>query len=211
MPRAKAAKSKELPPKERILQAARREFAARGFELASTNTIAQEAKVAKGLLFHYFGSKDDLYLTLMKQAMEDSLKEFWERIKDSPTDLFERISYWSKVRLELIRNDPETYQLISNVITTTPPALRQKLMIATAPLQKLGWEVLMKDIDLSKLRPGVTPQQAIELLMLFSEGFERRLSAMMTGLPEKSEGLVEALTEKANFYLGLIRDGLYQR
>lgn len=43
--------------KDQIAASALKEFAEKGFEQASTNTICKEAGVSKGLLFHYFGSK----------------------------------------------------------------------------------------------------------------------------------------------------------
>jgi AcrR family transcriptional regulator len=46
----------------RIVDAAIDEFAARGFEAASTNAIAESAGVAKGLVYHYFGDKEALFL-----------------------------------------------------------------------------------------------------------------------------------------------------
>lgn len=48
----------------RILSAARREFAARGFQAASTNAIVRECGIAKGSLFNYFRGKEGLFLYL---------------------------------------------------------------------------------------------------------------------------------------------------
>lgn len=55
---------------ERILGAAHEEFAGKGFGGASIERIAREAGVTKQLVYHYFGSKDQLYrLTLESTAM----------------------------------------------------------------------------------------------------------------------------------------------
>jgi AcrR family transcriptional regulator len=50
-----------LPRRERILNAAETEFAARGFDGARIDRIAASAGVNKQLLFHYFGSKAGLF------------------------------------------------------------------------------------------------------------------------------------------------------
>ena len=44
-----------------LLDAARRHFAARGFDGARTRAIAEEAGVNLALLHYYFGSKEELY------------------------------------------------------------------------------------------------------------------------------------------------------
>ena len=51
--------------KERIINAALKEFAQNGYEKASTNEIIKEAEIAKGSLFNYFNSKKELYLFLL--------------------------------------------------------------------------------------------------------------------------------------------------
>jgi len=47
----------EPEKRDRILNAAIEEFASFPFEKASTNHIVAKAGISKGLLFHYFGSK----------------------------------------------------------------------------------------------------------------------------------------------------------
>jgi AcrR family transcriptional regulator len=52
--------------KARILQAARAEFAAKGFDRATLRGIALTAGVDAALVHHYFGSKDDLLLAALE-------------------------------------------------------------------------------------------------------------------------------------------------
>lgn len=48
--------------REELIQTAVRHFAAKGYEGTSLDDVAGDAGVAKGLLYHYFGSKQDLFL-----------------------------------------------------------------------------------------------------------------------------------------------------
>jgi AcrR family transcriptional regulator len=52
-----------------ILNCARRLFSQRTYASVSTSDIAREAGVARGLLHHYFGTKRDLYLEVVKTMM----------------------------------------------------------------------------------------------------------------------------------------------
>lgn len=52
-----------------ILDAAERLFARDGFDATPTGRIAQEASVAKGLLFYYFPRKQDLLLALLAERL----------------------------------------------------------------------------------------------------------------------------------------------
>jgi AcrR family transcriptional regulator len=52
-----------------ILACARRLFSERNYDAVSTTDIAGEAGVARGLLHHYFGTKRELYLEVVRSLM----------------------------------------------------------------------------------------------------------------------------------------------
>jgi AcrR family transcriptional regulator len=52
-----------------ILACARRLFSERPYAAVSTTEIAREAGVARGLLHHYFGTKRDLYLDVVRSVV----------------------------------------------------------------------------------------------------------------------------------------------
>ncbi len=52
----------------RILATATTAFGQQGFAKTKTDDIAATAGVSKGLIFHYFGNKQDLYLDTFKTA-----------------------------------------------------------------------------------------------------------------------------------------------
>ena len=54
----------------RILAAAIREFTARGFAGARLDAVAQRGKVTKGLIFHYFRTKESLYVAALERMYE---------------------------------------------------------------------------------------------------------------------------------------------
>jgi len=54
----------------RILAAAEREFSTRGYAGAKLEAIARRAKVTKGLVFHYFRSKQALFTAVMEQIYQ---------------------------------------------------------------------------------------------------------------------------------------------
>jgi AcrR family transcriptional regulator len=55
--------------RRQILACARRLFSERSYDSVSTIEIANEAGVARGLLHHYFGTKRELYLEVVRQLV----------------------------------------------------------------------------------------------------------------------------------------------
>ena len=56
--------------REQILAVALELFAARGLAATKIGDIARRARIAQGLLYHYFPSKDVIYLELIRGAFE---------------------------------------------------------------------------------------------------------------------------------------------
>jgi AcrR family transcriptional regulator len=67
-PRARRAPERT---REQILQAAIGEFSRAGLDGARVDTIARRAGANKRMLYHYFGSKDDLFLAVLERIYDD--------------------------------------------------------------------------------------------------------------------------------------------
>jgi AcrR family transcriptional regulator len=59
--------------RDRILAAARAEFAARGYDKTSIRGIAKAANVDPALVHHYFGTKDEVFAAAIEVSFEPAL------------------------------------------------------------------------------------------------------------------------------------------
>ena len=76
--------------KEKILVAAKAEFADKGIAGARVDTIAAQAGVNKQMIYYYFGSKEDLYYEVLRQRLS-STEDLDTRLKvDDPDRLAKR-------------------------------------------------------------------------------------------------------------------------
>jgi AcrR family transcriptional regulator len=75
-----------------ILAAARRLFSERAPGSVSTTEIAREAGVARGLLHHYFGTKRDLYVEVVRSMLRYPAMPAPEG--DAPTVVADAIDRW---------------------------------------------------------------------------------------------------------------------
>ena len=92
--------------RQRILDAAVRVFARRGFHTSRVGDIAQEAGVAHGLLYHYFASKDEVLETVFRENWGELLGRFAAvEASDEPAD--EKLRGLVKILLRTWRNDPD--------------------------------------------------------------------------------------------------------
>lgn len=73
---------------DRMINAGLRIFALNGYRHASTDEIVREAKISKGLLFHYFGSKAGYYAFLYDYSTRFAILELTGEIRSGATDYF---------------------------------------------------------------------------------------------------------------------------
>lgn len=85
MPRSQDANDAiRLATRQRLLDAAMRCFASKGFAGTSIRDIAQTAGVATGLLYAHFDSKDTLLLSVFAQSMQQVQSTFAEALNPVP-------------------------------------------------------------------------------------------------------------------------------
>lgn len=196
--------------RRRILDAALAEFAARGFASASTNAIAQQAGVAKGLVFHHFRSKEELFLAVNDDVISRLVPLFDKTIAEAPQDLFARIFAWTEVKLRLVREDPQALRFFLVASTEAPEPVRSQARERSEALLRSLMPRFFEGLDTSKLRAGVTPEEAMEALWLLSAGFERQLLPLLSASKDASLALVEGAIGRAKRMFEILRDSLYR-
>jgi TetR/AcrR family transcriptional regulator len=67
----------------RILDAAERVFARRGYAAATTQELADEAGIQKRMLFYYFANKDEVYERVLERLLE-GIQAIHGRFRDEP-------------------------------------------------------------------------------------------------------------------------------
>jgi len=109
MPRTKQQVVSEFRRAE-ILDAARKVFARKGFEGGSVDEIAAAAGLAKGTIYLYFKSKEEVYRALLAQGMEAVKAGTLARIDEAPT-VHKKIEAFILVRLENAERNREIFQV----------------------------------------------------------------------------------------------------
>ena len=105
------------PDKRRIiLDAAVRVFARQGFHTCRVSDIADEAQVAYGLVYHYFGSKDEVLDTLFVERWDILLEAIRET---DATDIAAREKLYAIASfiVDSYRHDPELMKVIIVEVT----------------------------------------------------------------------------------------------
>lgn len=159
--------------RERILNAAMQEFL-EGFKKASTDNIVREAGISKGLLFHYFGTKEKLYNFLIDYAIDIVQAEFIDLINVHHKDILDSIWQLSLLKQDLSNRYPTIFDFLTRVYVDGKdcPAMEH--------LERL-YEVrakMMQDVfdhcDRSLFKDDIPHDRAIDVIMMVMNGFSQQ-------------------------------------
>ncbi len=95
----------------KIIEAATKVFAKKGFFQAKVSEIAREAKIADGTIYIYFENKDDILISLFEEQMKSVIDNMVMRIseQDNPSKKLERFAL---AHLQLIEQNKDMAEII---------------------------------------------------------------------------------------------------
>jgi len=142
-----------------ILDAAVRVFARQGFHTCRVSDIADEARVAYGLVYHYFKSKDEILDTLFLERWDVLLRAI-EEVDRQPLPARDKLYAIASFIVDSYRHDPDLMKVIIVEVTraantfgrTHLPQIRQAYVQIAAIVERAQRE--------GALRADITPDFA---------------------------------------------------
>jgi len=164
--------------KDKIVNAAIKVFSQHGYEKASTNQIAAEAGISKGLIFHYFGNKKKLYLSVYRQAVEIYIKEICEKIDPKQRDFLLRTQALICLKFDLMKKHPEIFDFIKSAYLETSYQVKEEVAALNRILLDQSFGIVYENIDYSMFKPDIDVKSALSTMTFtlekWSENYVRQ-------------------------------------
>jgi TetR/AcrR family transcriptional regulator len=149
---------------DRIINAAIKEFAQKGYDNASTNEMVKEAGISKGLLFHYFKNKKQLFFFLFDYCYNLVAEEFYKKVDLDETDFFKRIRQAVQIKMDLQTKYPEILTFIQEAFMQDSPEIKDEFDKKKQELNAVNIGIIYDGIDLSKFRDDVDVQKILKVI-----------------------------------------------
>ncbi|WP_078409129.1 TetR/AcrR family transcriptional regulator [Priestia abyssalis] len=194
---------------DRIINAAIKEFAQKGFDKASTNEIVKEAGISKGLLFHYFQNKKQLYLFLYEHTIDVLMEKIMEKINWDEKDIFVRYRQIALLKIEIYKIYPEMLNFVKAIYKDSSSAVKIDIDRRGKEILESSLNKLFSDIDLSKFKKGIDTKKAINIINWTLEGFAYQMQEKVLSLSLEQIDMEETMAEMEE-YLNILRNSLYE-
>jgi AcrR family transcriptional regulator len=146
--------------RQRVLGAATVEFARLGFAGARVDAIAERAKANKRMIYHYFGSKQALFLAALEDAYGD-IRSAERRLNLQHVDPVEAIKILVTFTWDYYVKHPEFLTLVNNENLHKARHLKQSEVIGQrrGAFRALVADILKRGVQSGVFRPGVDADQ----------------------------------------------------
>lgn len=148
-----------------ILQAAERLFGDQGFDAVSIQAIAERAGVCKANVIHHFGSKETLYLAVLRSVCQRAAPLLQTLVREGG-DFSARLSNFAQAHLAYLFDHPGTTRLILRELLESDARRGQELAAQAVGENFTRLIGILREGQLrGEIRPQLDPAIAAALLV----------------------------------------------
>ena len=146
--------------KARILEAAKAEFARLGLGGARVDEIAERAKANKRMIYHYFGSKEELFRVVLEEAYLD-IRNAEQELALSHLSPREALITLVRFTWNYYLENPEFITLVNSENLHRARHLKEseRLRVASRRFVDMMRDILDRGVAEGVFRPGIDPVQ----------------------------------------------------
>jgi len=187
---------------DRIINAALKLFSIFGYKRASTDEMVAEAGISKGLLFHYFGSKLNLYAFVYEYSARYVSMEYERSIGLMENDFFEIQRQLEYAKWQIMKNYPYMLSFLNNAfLEEDKEAVEQVEQIMDMTSDTL--QQIYSRADLTKFKEGIDPSKVLKMVIFTMDGLLKE----QVSLNKMNPG---TLYEESVEYLNMYRKCYYR-
>lgn len=201
--------------RKRILDACIEEFSRHSYQNASTNSIVEKAGISKGLLFHYFGNKKNLYLYVFDYCIDCIWQYIMEKyeaeLAGSETDVLEKIMKTGFIKIRAAYEKPMMYKVLFNAMYNCDQ-LREEIYDRYEKVYKKSVPWLLEGTDMSKFRKDIDKDKIIEFIFLALEGVSGKYTRIYQNMDADEILLnMERIAKEYYEYIDILKGGVYDK
>lgn len=170
---------KNQQTRRRILESALAEFSEQGYGASSVNTISNGEGLSKGIIYHYFPTKDDLYLACVEECFQMLTGHLQSHTNMEGQTAEERLEQYFRVRLDFFEQNPQDQWIFCDAVIMPPAHLEASIQEKKAPLDRFNIDSLNRMLEPVSLRSDLSREDVVDTFRQYQDYINARYQ--MTG------------------------------
>lgn len=159
---------KNQQTKRRIMDSALAEFSKQGYGASSINTICAAQDISKGIVYHYFETKDALFLACVAECFQRLTEYIRENLVKQGDAAFSLEEYFA-ARTRFFQAHPIYQRIFCEVVVSPPAHLSAEIQACKQEFDKLNIQSLERLLAPLSLRPGISKAEVVETFRQFQD------------------------------------------
>lgn len=197
---------KTLQSREKILHAAITEFGKNGYDKASLNAALAQSGISKGLVYHYFKNKDELYLCCVKSCFQ-ALMEYLKTNCTSTNQSKIRLQEYFDTRQRFFKENPFFIRIFFNAVIQPPSHLSTEINLLKKDFDQLNLQLFESVLSGLPLRNGISIEDACSYFSAVQETFHQQYFKELSNWDTDSN-FIEVHEEKVRKSVDMILYGI---
>lgn len=153
-------KERQERSKNEIFQAAREEFGNYDYHAVTMESICAKHGISKGMMYHYYSSKDELFLLCVQKTFE-ALKLYIEETAPrlSGENTLQTVQNYFMSREYFFELHPREKKIFENAMLRPPKHLAESIYELRGPIRKMNRDFLETLVASMTLRPELTQKK----------------------------------------------------
>ncbi len=190
---------KNQQTRRRIMDSALAEFSAQGYGASSINHVCTD-DLSKGIIYHYFDTKDDLFLACVGECFDLLTSFIRTHMQPEQGTAEEQLERYFTARMVFFREHPVYQRIFCEAVITPPAHLRTGIQKRKQEFDALNAQILERLLAPVSLRPNITKADVIETFRQFQDFINAR--HQMTGTdPLEFEAREQSCRQALNILL----------
>lgn len=180
----------------KIMDSALAEFSRQGYGASSINTICTAQNISKGIVYHYFKTKDVLYLACVEECFQQLTEYLQTNISYENSSIEKQLEIYFTLRTRFFQTYPVYQRIFCEAVTAPPAHLKSEIQKCKQNFDTLSTQILRQLLTPVSLRPDISIEDVIETFRQFQDFINIRYQ--MTDLnghsfEEREENCLKAL------------------
>lgn len=163
--------------RQRILAAALKEFSQRGYEGAALNAVWAENGISKGIIYHHFKDKDELYLLCVEECFSAITTYLQTVAKHLTGNAQKRLRDYFDARLRFFAEQPNYLGIFIDASFHSPEKLSAQIATLRHSFDELNISVLTELLQSESLRPGLSVDMVVNDFRMYMDYFNMHFKA----------------------------------
>lgn len=192
--------------KEKIINGCIKEFGTNEYVAASLNNVCKTNNISKGLLFHYYKNKEELFLICAGKCFQELSKYLEKNFQWQGRGIDVELNNYLNKRLEFFKENSYYNQIFISAVFNPPEGLEDDIKNLKKVLDDTNKKFLNRILEDSQLKDNIDKDNALNMILEFGNYLQLKFKSIYK---ERKDNYADVIVQQDKAFSHMLNIILY--